>query len=267
MNDTVGDASDASDMPETDLSGYTGAFSMLDDSQHRTKHAQHMHSMHKLTRSPLDANLQRLIPSPVYEQVTRPSEQQQHQKQQPPCFHQQPAQQQARQALQQPWLQQEQLQKGRLLNKQLHNGTASRVCMTGFGTKPSTNSTPNVDVIGNDVIAQADSIQSNASCRGGNLEHTELAADKENAQLPGRKGPVRKALFGEQGQPFTGNQSSAYAWPSEPACGPVHRIVDDCDAVESGTSAAPAEEQQSAKPAGQSTGRDTVDFSSVFDFL
>ena len=248
-NDIVGNVSDASDMPETNLSAYTGPFSMFDDSQHSAQHAKHMQSVHKLTRSPLEANLQPLIPSPVYGQATRPLEQQR-----PRCYPKQSAQQETKQALQQTQLQQEETQKGRLPSKQAPNGTSSRVSMTGSGIQTSASLVPDAEVL-----------HCPAPCRGGasKLEHKDLLADKENA-LAGRK-PVRKSLFGEQGQLFAGSQVSAPAWGSEPACLPAGGVVASLDAAEGNSSAASAGGQQSHND--ESKGHDTVDFSSVFDFL
>ena len=245
-DDTVGDASHASNMLEANLSAYTGLFSMLDDSQHRSQHAQHMQSVHKPTRSPLEANLQPLVPSPVYGQGHRPLKQQQ-----PNCYSKQSAQQQTRQALQQKQLQQKQTQMGRP-SKQAHSGTASKVSMTGVGSKTSASLAP-------------DLLCCPAPCRGDatKLEDTDLLADKENT-LVGRK-PVQKSLFGEQGQLSAGNQVSASALDSEPTSLPADVIVGSMDAAKRNSSAASAGEQQSDKP--ESTGHDTVDFSSVFDFL
>lgn len=250
MNDDIlGDASDASDMPETNPSAYTGPFSMFDHSQHGSKHAQHMQSVHKVPPSPLEANLQPLIPSPVYGQATRSLEQKQ-----PRCYTKQSAQQQTRQALQQTKLQQEQTQMGRLPSKQAHNGTANRVSMTGSGTKKSAS-----------LVPDAELLHCPAPCRGGasKLEHTDLLADKENA-LAGRK-PVRKSLFGEQGQLFAESQFPAPAWACEPACLPADGIDGSLNAGERNSSAASAGGQQSNH--SESKGHDTVDFSSVFDFL
>ena len=248
-DDTVGDASHASAMPETNLSAYTGLFGMLDDSQHRSQHARPVQSVHKPTRSPLDANLQPLIPSPAYGQASRPQEQQQ-----PRCYPKQSAQQQTRRALQQTQLQQEQSQTGRLLCKQAHNGIASRVSMSGSGSKTSAS-----------LVPDADLLHCPAPCRGdaAKLEDTDLLADKENA-LAGRK-PVRKSLFGEQGQLSAGSQVLASAFDSEPASLPADVIVGSMNAAKRNSSAASAGGQQSDKPG--STGHATVDFSSVFDFL
>ena len=249
MNDeTTGDVSDISDMPETNLSAYTGPFSMLDGSQHRTKHAQHVQSAHKLTRSPLEANLQPLKPSRVYGQATRSLEQQQ-----PSCHPKQSAQQQTRQALQHTQLQQEQTQMERLPSKQAHNSTTSRISMTGSGTK----------MFG--LVPDADLLHCPAPCRGGSskLERTNLLADKKNT-LAGRK-PVQKSLFGEQGQLIAESQAPAPAWASEPACLPADSTVGSLNAVEHDSSAATAGGQQCDQP--ESTGQEPVDFSSVFDFL
>ena len=251
-DDTVGDTSDASDMPETNLSAYTGLFSMLDGSQPRTKHAQNMQSARNLTRSPLEANLQPLIPSPVYGQATRSLEQEQDQLLHHP---KQSAQQQTRQALQQTQLKQEQTQMGRLPSKQAHNGTASRASiMTGPGTKTSAS-----------LVPDADLSHCPAPCRGvaSKLEHTNLLADKEDA-LAGRK-PVRKSLFGEQGQLVAESQLAAPARASEPACLPVDGIVGSLNSPEHNSSAATKGRQQFDQP--ESTCHETVDFSSVFDFL
>lgn len=248
----------ASDMPEANLSAYTGPFSMLDDSQHRTKHAQHMQSMHKPARSPLEANLQPLIPSPAYGQASRPVEQQQHQLQ-PACHLQQPAQQQARQMQARP--QQQQIQ-----HRRLHLGTASIDSVTGSGAKLSADLGPAEERVSS-ATAPGRSPRGKAPFRAGtaDLECTDWTLDKENALL-GRKGPVRKSLFGEQGQLLAGSQASAPAWDSEPASSvPVDDMVAGLNAVEH-NGAASAEGQQFHKPEA-TEGHDTVDFSSVFDFL
>lgn len=243
---------------------------MLGDSQHSAKHAQQANSTHKPIRSPLEANLQPLIPSPVlvYGQTPRPTEQQQQQLRQQPCSHKRRGEQQGRQALQQPWLQQEQTQRGMLPNKQLHDGTASSVRMTG--PKPPASLTPDADLI-DSWAAPGKCIQGTASCRAGtnaaDLQQTDLMADKENAQPPGRKGPVRKALFGGQGKIFTGSQATASAGCSEPACQHVGGTVDGLDAVGRHTEAATPGRQEPAEPAVQKRGENTVDFASVFDFL
>lgn len=255
-DDTV---ADASDMPETTLSAYTGPFSMLDDSQHRAKHAQHVLSTHKPARSPLEASLQPLIPSPAYGQASRPLEQQ-HQLQQQACYPKQPAQQQASQML--PQARPQQHQHGRQ-----DNGTASRVSLTGSGAKPSVNLGSEPEPA-SQATAPGWSAQGTEPFRAGtaDLECTDLTLDKENA-LVGRKGPVRKSLFGEQGQLFAGSQASAPAWDSEPASNvPVDDMVAGVDVSEHKSSAASAGGQQFEKP-GTTEDHDTVDFSSVFDFL
>lgn len=266
MSDPVGDAPEVSDKRETDASLYTGPLDALDESQHTTKHAQQVHSMHKPVRSPLEANLQPLIPSPIYGQVPKPSERQQHQKQQLPGGLKQLGQQQGRQAVQQPWQQEERTQKGMLPIQQLHNGTASSILMTG--RKVPANLTADADLMGG-WAAPGMSIHSNASCRDSNraadLQQVCLIEDKENTQAPGRKGPVRKALFGGQGDVFSGSQALASAWPSEPAsddgaAGGLHAVKQYTDVGSAGT-------QQPAESAPPSRGHDTVDFASVFDFL
>ena len=246
----------APDIPETNPSAYTGPFSMLDDSQHKAKHAQHMHSAHKPARSPLEANLQPLIPSPVYGQASRPLAQQQHQLQQPAGYPKQPAQQQARQMLQQARPQQQQIQQ-----RGLHNDTASKDSVTGSGAKLSADSGPAEDRMSN-ATALGRSAQGKVPVRAGtaNVGYTDPTFDKENALLG------RKSLFGEQVQLLAGSQASAPAWDAEPASNtPVDDMVAGVHALVHRSSAASAGGQQD-KP-GTTEGHDTVDFSSVFDFL
>lgn len=136
------------------------------------------------------------------------------------------------------------------------------------GPKAPADLTPDADHVG-DWAAPSKSVHSNASCRDSNrvvdLQQIYLTADKENAQAPGRKGPVRKALFGGQGDVFNGSQALASLWPSEPASQHVDGKADGLNKVEHYTNTGSAEAQQAAEYAPPSS--DTVDFASVFDFL
>ena len=88
------------------------------------------------------------------------------------------------------------------------------------------------------------------------------SADKENVQQAGRKAPVRKALF-------TGHQNPVGVEHLPPPPVSQHTSTDVGGPVfnmPSSDGAAAVAQSLAGTPA-QALGHDTVDFSSVFDFL
>lgn len=255
-----GDEGETTGMPAADTSAYTDPFSMLDKPVHTAGPGRSMQSMHKPVQSPMDATLQPLILSPVNGHAKRSM----HQQQQQTCDHRVPAHHQRSWAMQQHWPEQMSTGKSMLPVRQptglasshsTHTaskqplGSDASTALTGHVTGPSRGScTKRSQHAGSEGICSMS-----------------LTADKENAEHLGRKAPVRKALFG--GPLLNGAEGPAAALHSDPARRLVPDAVGRLDAKGHDGGAASTEDQQPAQPVMHSKEPDTVDFSSVFDFL
>ena len=246
------DGSDAADEPGADTAAYTGPFSMLEQCQHATGHRHSMQSVQRPHRSPMDAKLQPLIPSPANGNINRSTKQQQQQQQRQQQQHASDWQRQGTQRHAQP---QEPLQTGRLLTHQA-NPLARCLAVHNSGPEQQANAAVGIDLTSS--VAGPSTSHSNVSQHADMRSSLGLMDDKENAQDLGRKAAVRKALFGWQESAAEGPAAPAPAGSS--AGGTAH-------VAEQGCSIGSAGDQQQAEPHMHDQESDAVDFSSVFDFL
>ena len=262
MDDIVeGDEAEAAGMPGADTSVCTGPFGMLDEPFHMAGSGRSMQSMHKPMQSPMDATLQPLIPSPIGGHANLSMTQQQQQQQ--TCDHKVPAHHQRFQAMQQHWPEQGSTQKTMLPIRQ-PAGLASSLSSHTTGTEPSDSNAMNSKL---NVTAPSKHVDQTVSEHNGGegVYSMSQTADKENVQQLGCKAPVRKALFG--GPLLHEAEGPAAAWHSQPAAQFVPDTMGNLDAKRRDGGIASTEDQQPAQPVVQSKEPDTVDFSSVFDFL
>ena len=234
----VRDQSDAAGMLNSQASAHGNAFSMFDqmgEPQQDDRYSVGMLQPHR--KSPMDAQLQALIPGPSDEHSSRLLQQQQYTDDKLPSGPQVSS-----------------------FGPDISRQKAGR----GVSVKP-------IDLTGH--VAEPGLSKAVHGIGANSLPGTEAGPDKENSRQAAQKAPVRKALFashchdGSLPCKRSARQILSQADCLPPASTHANDILSGFEFSLPESDAQAAEPQMPEKPAAPAASQKSVDFSSVFDFL